>query len=111
MATGFEGKTRCFFLTCGDDKDRTFSTICRLQGWKNVVDMSNLKSPCLVQSTLTITGTPADTFIDMRNWHKGVVFVNGFNIGRYWHVGPQQTLYIPAPLLRTGENTVPEMLR
>lgn len=68
--------------------------------------MNSLKSPCIVQSTLTITGNPADTFIDMRNWHKGVVFVNGFNIGRYWFVGPQQTLYIPAPLLHAGDNTV-----
>ncbi|XP_037045016.1 beta-galactosidase-1-like protein 2 isoform X2 [Bradysia coprophila] len=77
-----------------------------LQGWRNVVSMDSLKAPCLVQSTLTITGSPADTFIDMRTWHKGVVFVNGFNIGRYWKVGPQQTLYIPAPLLRTGENQI-----
>lgn len=68
--------------------------------------MNNLKAPCIVESTLTITGNPVDTFVDMRNWHKGVVFVNGFNIGRYWKVGPQQTLYIPAPLLRTGGNTV-----
>ncbi|KAJ6640552.1 Beta-galactosidase-1-like protein 2 [Pseudolycoriella hygida] len=75
-------------------------------GWRNIVDGSNLKAPCMVQSTLRITGTPADTFIDMRNWHKGVVFVNGFNIGRYWFVGPQQTLYIPAPLLRTGDNAI-----
>lgn len=72
--------------------------------------MSNLQSPCIVQSTLTITGTPADTFIDMRNWHKGVVFVNGFNIGRYWNVGPQQTLYIPAPLLHKGDNTVEKII-
>jgi beta-galactosidase len=35
-----------------------------------------------------------DTFIDMQNWGKGVIFVNGRNIGRFWKVGPQQTLYI-----------------
>ena len=34
------------------------------------------------------------------------MFVNGFNLGRYWSVGPQQTLYIPAPLLMTGVNEV-----
>ena len=32
--------------------------------------------------------------------------VNGFNLGRYWNVGPQKTLYVPAPLLREGENEV-----
>lgn len=48
----------------------------------------------------------ADTFIDMSNWTKGVVFVNGFNLGRYWNVGPQQTLYVPGPLLKKGENEI-----
>lgn len=46
----------------------------------------------------------ADTFIDMQGWTKGVVFINGFNLGRYWEQGPQRTLYVPAPLLRTGDN-------
>lgn len=30
--------------------------------------------------------------------------VNGFNLGRYWNVGPQRTLYVPAPVLKRGEN-------
>jgi len=42
----------------------------------------------------------------LQGWSKGVVFVNGVNIGRYWSVGPQHSLYIPAPLLRRGPNTV-----
>ncbi|REE81538.1 beta-galactosidase [Paenibacillus taihuensis] len=46
----------------------------------------------------------ADTFLSLQGWTKGVVFVNGFNLGRYWEIGPQQTLYIPAPLLREGSN-------
>ena len=41
-----------------------------------------------------------DTFLDMKGWRKGVVFVNGFNIGRYWEIGPQRTLYLPGELLR-----------
>ncbi|WP_337101043.1 glycoside hydrolase family 35 protein [Paenibacillus sp. YIM B09110] len=49
---------------------------------------------------------PADTFIDMSGWTKGVVYVNGFNLGRYWNRGPQQTLYVPAPLLRKGVNEI-----
>ncbi|AZN43533.1 glycoside hydrolase family 35 protein [Paenibacillus albus] len=46
----------------------------------------------------------ADTFLELQGWTKGVVFVNGFNLGRYWEIGPQGTLYIPAPLLREGSN-------
>lgn len=40
-----------------------------------------------------------DTFIDMRGFSKGVVFVNGYNLGRYWSVGPQMTLYVPGEIL------------
>ncbi len=48
----------------------------------------------------------ADTFLDMSNWKKGVAWVNGHNLGRYWSIGPQQRLYCPAPWLKTGENTI-----
>jgi hypothetical protein len=48
----------------------------------------------------------ADTFLDMSKWKKGVVWVNGYNLGRYWSIGPQQRLYCPAPWLKKGENTV-----
>ncbi len=47
-----------------------------------------------------------DTFIDMRLWGKGIVFVNGNNLGRYWNIGPQQTLYCPAPFLKKGQNEI-----
>jgi len=47
-----------------------------------------------------------DTFIDLTGWTKGNCYVNGFNVGRYWCAGPQQTLYIPAPLLKKGKNEI-----
>lgn len=47
-----------------------------------------------------------DTFLDFAGWGKGCVLVNGFNIGRFWEIGPQKRLYIPAPLLKEGENTI-----
>lgn len=47
-----------------------------------------------------------DTFVDMTGWGKGCVFINGFNLGRFWEKGPQYKLYLPAPLLREGRNTV-----
>ena len=61
--------------------------------------------PALYRTQLTVD-KPADTFLLLDGWTKGNVFVNGFNIGRYWKVGPQKTLYIPAPLLKTGANTI-----
>lgn len=48
----------------------------------------------------------ADTYIDMSGFRKGVVWVNGHNLGRYWYVGPQQHLYCPASWLRRGKNEV-----
>lgn len=48
----------------------------------------------------------ADTFLDLADWHKGVVWVNGHNLGRFWSIGPQQRLYCLAPWLKRGRNTV-----
>lgn len=47
-----------------------------------------------------------DTFIDMSNWGKGFVYVNGHNLGRFWNIGPQQTLYCPGCWLKKGENEI-----
>lgn len=47
---------------------------------------------------------PKDTFLFLPGWTKGTAWVNGFHLGRYWKIGPQQTLYVPAPVLRAGEN-------
>ncbi len=49
---------------------------------------------------------PTDTFLKSDNFRKGFVTVNGFNIGRYWEIGPQKTLYIPASLLKKGKNEI-----
>lgn len=61
--------------------------------------------PVLYEGTFTLADT-GDTFIDMENFGKGIVFINGINIGRYWQVGPQQTLYIPGVWLKKGENKI-----
>lgn len=50
--------------------------------------------------------SPADTYLDFAGWGKGVVFVNGFNIGRFWEIGPQLRLYVPGPLLHSGKNSI-----
>ena len=48
----------------------------------------------------------ADTFLDTDGVGKGVAFINGFNLGRFWNIGPQKKLYIPAPLLKKGKNEI-----
>ncbi len=47
-----------------------------------------------------------DTFLDMRPWGKGMVWVNGHAMGRFWEIGPQQTLYMPGCWLKEGENEI-----
>lgn len=47
-----------------------------------------------------------DTFLDMSTWGKGMVWVNGLAIGRFWEIGPQQTLFIPGCWLKEGENEI-----
>jgi beta-galactosidase len=47
---------------------------------------------------------PGDTFLDVRTWGKGVVWVNGHCLGRFWNIGPSQTMYVPGPWLKAGKN-------
>jgi len=61
--------------------------------------------PTLYTATFKVT-QPGDTFLDMRGWGKGIVFVNGHHLGRYWKIGPQQALYLPGCWLRKGQNSV-----
>jgi beta-galactosidase GanA len=44
--------------------------------------------------------------MDMSNYKKGYVWVNGHNLGRYWEIGPQKRLYCPAGWLKKGQNEV-----
>lgn len=50
---------------------------------------------------------PACTYLALHGWRKGVAWVNGFNLGRYWEeIGPQMTLYVPGPVLKFGLNEI-----
>ncbi len=60
--------------------------------------------PQLLRGAFTVDGEPEDTFVRMDGFRKGVIFVNGHPLSRYWEVGPQRTAYLPAPFLRSGEN-------
>ena len=49
---------------------------------------------------------PKDTFVLPQNFTKGFIVVNGFNLGRFWKVGPQKTLYLPESVLKKGNNEI-----
>ena len=61
--------------------------------------------PELYKGTFTLNET-ADTYLDMHGFGKGFVFLNGHNLGKYWYIGPQQTIYIPASWLKKGRNEI-----
>lgn len=66
-----------------------------------------VSAPSFLRGILNIEGTPADTFLRLDGFHKGFVKINGVNIGRYFNdAGPQKTLFVPAPLLKTGDNEI-----
>jgi len=70
------------------------------------------EGPSVQKGTFNITKV-GDTYLDMTNWGKGVVWLNGHNLGKYWAIGPQQTLYVPKEWLKVGKNeiTVLELLK
>ncbi|MBS2537428.1 beta-galactosidase [Catenulispora sp. NF23] len=61
--------------------------------------------PCFHRGVFRVERA-ADTYLHLDGWTKGVAWVNGFNLGRYWSRGPQGSLYVPGPVLREGENEV-----
>ncbi|XP_032389271.1 beta-galactosidase-1-like protein 2 [Etheostoma spectabile] len=72
--------------------------------WKTLPETPSF--PGFFLGRLFVYGYPSDTFMKLPGWEKGVVFVNGLNLGRYWSIGPQQALYLPGPFLNSGNNQV-----
>ena len=64
-----------------------------------------LQGPAFYRGEFDLRDT-GDTFLDTRGWGKGAVWLNGHALGRFWNLGPQQTLYVPAPWLKKGTNEV-----
>lgn len=85
-------------------------------GWDMFVLDEEAMLDCETSDALIKDGVPAayryafdadelaDTFLELPGFGKGTVFLNGFTLGRFWEIGPQKRLYIPAPLLRKGTN-------
>jgi beta-galactosidase len=72
----------------------------------DVADLSGpLAGPVLVRGEFDLD-QPADLFLDTFAWGKGMAWLNGFPLGRYWRRGPQRTLYAPRPVLRAGTNEI-----
>ena len=61
--------------------------------------------PCFYRATFNVSKT-ADTHLDTSAWTKGEVWINGRALGRVWNIGPQKTLYLPGPWLKSGANEV-----
>jgi beta-galactosidase len=79
-----------------------------LESAPSLKSMSNsykLHFPVFYQASFHLNKT-GDTFLDMSDWGKGIVFINGHHLGRYWGIGPQQTLYLPGVWLKKGQNEV-----
>jgi beta-galactosidase len=70
----------------------------------NVVKTSE-NQPVIRKGVLIIKEV-GDTYLDLQKWGKGCIWVNGHNLGRYWSVGPQQTIYVPAEWLKKGKNEI-----
>jgi beta-galactosidase GanA len=69
------------------------------------VQVSNTSGPVFFESTFNVDKV-GDTFLELPGWTKGVVWVNGVNLGRYWTIGPQQTLYLPGCYLKEKNNKI-----
>jgi beta-galactosidase len=62
-----------------------------------------LAGPAFDRATFDLP-EPADLFLDTAGWGKGMAWINGFCLGRYWSRGPQRTLYVPGPVLGPAAN-------
>lgn len=71
----------------------------------NFHPVTDAAAPVVYHGTFDLTET-GDTYLDLRGWGKGIVIVNGHNLGRYWYIGPQQTLYCPGVWLKQGRNDI-----
>lgn len=90
-----------FTLPFDEDQIKKLEKVC----WKE----ESSKNPSFYKFEFELKleeGIFTDTYLDFSGWGKGFALVNGFNIGRFWEIGPQKTLYIPGPLLRNGKNEI-----
>lgn len=93
-----------FTIYCLDMKPNFLKRLSAASQWNSVPQKPSF--PGFFQGMLYVDGHPRDTFIRLPGWSKGVVFINGQNLGRHWSIGPQKTLYLPGPWLKSGNNQI-----
>eukprot|EP01133_Synstelium_polycarpum_P015746 gene15746-18709_t len=76
--------------------------------WNPSSSYSRQSTPSFYRGIINIANADdiADTFLSFEGLGKGNLWVNGFNVGRYWNVGPQRTMYVPSVLLQVGANEI-----
>lgn len=78
--------------------------------WKFIYDLRstgrNLKKPGIFFKGNFSLIDNADTFFDISGYTKGMVWINGHNLGRFWNSGPQRRFYCPASWIKTGMNEI-----
>ncbi|XP_040586020.1 beta-galactosidase-1-like protein 2 isoform X2 [Mesocricetus auratus] len=72
--------------------------------WKTKTNQ--VLGPAFFLSQLRVGDPPQDTYIRVKGWGKGVIFINGQVLGRYWSIGPQEALYVPSSWLHPGVNEI-----
>ena len=83
----------------------TLSDSYQVQKNMKYVPLKDQKVPGCYRATFNLKKT-GDTFLNLETWGIGQVYVNGHAIGRFWKIGPQQTLYMPGCWLKKGENEI-----
>ncbi|XP_043997174.1 beta-galactosidase-1-like protein 2 isoform X2 [Gambusia affinis] len=92
------------FTTYSLDMKFDFIESLNQASWKNLPETPSF--PGFFMGRVFVYSYPSDTFVKLPGWGKGVVFINSLNLGRYWSVGPQQSLYLPGPFLHSGVNQI-----
>lgn len=72
---------------------------------KKYAEGEKLDAPAYYRATFELDRV-GDVFLDMQTWRKGMVWVNGKAMGRFWKIGPQQTLFMPGCWLKKGKNEI-----
>lgn len=87
----------------------TLESVAPLQNVNSSISIPafNNMGPIFYRAIFHIKEPPFDTYLDTSRWGKGVAYINGYNIGRYWpKIGPQRTLYVPGVILKLGANEI-----
>ena len=87
-----------------EDKLETYQNM-KFKPIESLTDDKGQRIPGVYRGTFKVN-KPSDTFLNFETWGKGLVYVNGYALGRIWEIGPQQTLYVPGCWLKKGENEI-----